>query len=169
MHRIRLMEKLGTWLFILMWIPFVCVFVSTAVQEGDFARFTDNFFPNLFSARPDGLSIFASVSIALTIGMSVVAMLLTFGAPFLASQHNKRIIRTGKPAQAEIVSAENTGTYINRQPVVRFQLEVRPAGETPFTSETQRLIAYADIGRLQPGAIVAVRYDPQSLDVALED
>lgn len=173
MQRIKILQKLGVWMFALMWIPFTCIFVGIIGEEGgwgaDFARWVDQLLPGLLMGRGSGLSILATVSMTLTFTMSIVSMLLIFGTPFLSSRLNKRILQTGRAATAEILSVENTGTYINDAPVVRFGLEVRPQGETPFTSETERLLSFARLSALQPGTIIPVRYDPETLDVAMEE
>ncbi len=173
MQRIKLLQKLGVWTFALMWIPFLCIFVGVIGEDGgwgaDFARWVDQLLPGLLMGSGSDLSILATVSLTLTLGMAALSMLLIFGTPFLSGRLNKRILQTGKTATAEILSVENTGTYINNAPVVRFGLEVRPQGETPFTSETERLLSFARLSALQPGTVISVRYDPDTLDVAMEE
>ncbi|MCW5877070.1 MAG: hypothetical protein KIS85_09370 [Anaerolineales bacterium] len=173
MEFVSRMRQIGSILFVLMWLPFLGIFVGLAGEMGDagrsFAAWVDQYLPGLLSLRGSQISILTGVSMALTMGMMLAAMLLIFGAPFLAGFLNRRILRSGEPATAEVLSVENTGTYINSDVLVRVSLEVQPEGRTPFNAETERLASYALLARLEPGAMVRVRFDTNSLEVALED
>lgn len=173
MERIRRMRKLGSLLFVLMWLPFTCIFVGMAGEMGgvgaDFADAVSEFIPGLLEIQPSGASTLTMVSFILTFGVMLAAMALIFGAPLLAGLQNRKILRSGRAAPARILSVTQTGTYINQNPVVRFTLEVQPADGMPFEAEAERLVYQTQIPQFQPGSAVPVRYDPETLEVAISD
>ncbi|MCJ7644655.1 MAG: DUF3592 domain-containing protein [Candidatus Aminicenantes bacterium] len=69
---------------------------------------------------------------------------------------------TGEPAEATILKIWDTGMTVNDDPVVRFLLEVRPAGKPVYQAETKLRISRLDIPRFQPGAVMPVRIDPRN-------
>ena len=74
---------------------------------------------------------------------------------------NAAIMKNGIPAQAKILSLTQTGTYVNNQPQVMFQLEVHPPGGTPYQTTTKAVIPLTSIPQVQPGAVVAIKIDPK--------
>ena len=167
MRTIERMRKLGTLVFVFMWVPFTCIFAGMATEYGDWGRQLAARFPSLLMPRPSGLSLLSAVSMAVTFGAMFIAMGLTFGAPLLAGIANRRLQRSGTLARATIKAAAQTGTYINENPVVRFELEVQPATGGAFDAETEMLVQQVEIPQFQPGNEVAVRYDPVTLEVAI--
>jgi hypothetical protein len=161
------MRKLGSLLFVLMWMPFTCIFVGMAAEYGEWGRELVARFPALLTPSEDGLSTLSSVSMLVTFGTMFLAMGLVFGAPLLAGIANRRLQRSGTQAHATIKSAAQTGTYINENPVVRFELEVFPATGGTFDAATEMLVQQVEIPQFQPGNQVAVRYDPVTLEVAI--
>lgn len=159
-------------MFMLLWLPFACIFVGMASQMGrlgvQLAAWVDRFLPGLFTPGSSGLSLLSSVSLTVTIVMSALAMLLIFGSSAVAGLQNRRLLQNGRQASATIVSATATGTYINNNPMVRFMLEVQPPDRSPFHAEAERLVQQMQIPTLQPGASVQVRYDPDTQEVAIE-
>jgi hypothetical protein len=87
----------------------------------------------------------------------------------LAWYQNRRLMNSGSHATARILTATQTGTYINENPVVHFTLEVRPASGQPFDAEAEQLVNQMQIPRFQPGEHVQVRYDPDTLEVTISD
>jgi Na+-translocating ferredoxin:NAD+ oxidoreductase RnfE subunit len=156
-----------------MWIPFACIFIGMAQEFGSagvsFARFVDGFFPGLLTARGSNMSLLTSISMFATFGMMFAAMALLFGAPILGMVVNRKILRNGKTATARIVSVNDTGTYINNQPLVHITMEVQREDGSPFQAETERILGYSQLARFQAGATVNVRYDPDTLETAISD
>ncbi|MBX3046311.1 MAG: DUF3592 domain-containing protein [Anaerolineales bacterium] len=173
MKYIQTMQRGGRLLFAFMWVPFICIFAGTASEMFGSAgvRFTDwvnQYLPGFVSSNGE-LSLLSEISIGVTIALSVLSMFLIFGSVFVSAAFNKRLRQNGKPATAKVVSLASTGTRINGQPVVRFMLEVQPSDRSAFHAETEQLVDQVNLPRLQPGHEVQVRYDPDSLDVALAD
>jgi hypothetical protein len=73
----------------------------------------------------------------------------------------KALQKTGEPAEATILKIWDTGMTVNDDPVVRFLLEVHPAGKPGYQAETKLRISRLSISRYQPGAVVPVRIDPR--------
>jgi hypothetical protein len=66
----------------------------------------------------------------------------------------------GLPAEATVLKVWDTGWTINDDPRVGLLLQVRPPGGTPYQVETKSVVSRLVVARLQPGAVVQVRYDP---------
>ncbi len=68
-------------------------------------------------------------------------------------------VRTnGIPASATVLEIWETGIRINDNPVVGFRLEVNADGVGPYEAETKALISILWIPRIQPGAVLPIRY-----------
>jgi hypothetical protein len=72
----------------------------------------------------------------------------------------QRIAQTGTPGQARILGVQQTGTYINRNPVVNILLEVHPQTGQPYQTTVRRIVSMFQIAQFQQGAVVPVRIDP---------
>lgn len=155
-----------------MWIPFTCVFVGMAPEFGgvgrDFANWVDGFLPGLFVNQSWGAGWLTTISVVLTFGLMFAAMGFLFGTPALAAFRNRRVLRSGRTGEGRIVSLEQTGVTINNNPVMRILLEVTPSDGRSFEAETERLVSIAQIPQFQPGAVLPVRYDPDTQEVAIE-
>ena len=99
--------------------------------------------------------------------LMLAAMALIFGAPLIGGLLNRKVIRIGKAATARILSMNDTGTYVNRNPLMRFTLEVQPEDGGPFQAETEKVIR--QFAQLSVGSMVNVRYDPETLETAISD
>ena len=97
---------------------------------------------------------------------AVSASLLFCGCVFGIGDHitgearANAIRRIGRPATAYVLQIWDTGVSVNDNPVVGFRLEVHAEGLAPFTAETKALIGRLDVPRIQPGAVLSVKYDP---------
>jgi hypothetical protein len=97
---------------------------------------------------------------ALAVGAAGCAIIDTDQFSGLAVAKELQIV--GIPAEAEILSIADTKRALNDDPIVRLEIEVRPAGQPPFRATIQRfLITYLQVPQFQPGKIIAVRYDPR--------
>jgi len=73
---------------------------------------------------------------------------------------NREIRQKGLPARATVVEIWDTGVTVNDDPVVGFRLEVEAVGRPQWRAETRALVSLLAIPRVQPGAVLPVRYDP---------
>ena len=72
----------------------------------------------------------------------------------------REIRKAGLPAKGTVLKIWETGVRVNDSPVVGFRLKVHAEGMAPFEAETKALISILWIPRIQPGAVLPVRYDP---------
>lgn len=150
----RTFRRLGWIAFALMWIPFIGIFVGMwGMPSGDYA----------WSEIPD----LTQRSIVATGLFFAATFLFLFGGMALGAMRNQSLRRNGLPAQATIVEVTDTGATINESPVVRMVLNVEAPGVPTFRAETERLVSRLQVHQLVPGAVVEVRYDPVSQDVAV--
>lgn len=68
----------------------------------------------------------------------------------------------GRPAKATVLEIWETGVWVNHNPVAGFLLEVRAEGMAAYEAETRALISILWIPRIQPGAVLQVKYDPRN-------
>lgn len=171
MNVLNIFRRVGWILFAFMWIPFTCVFVGMAPEFGgigrDFARMVEGVIPGMFDIQPWGASWLTTIAMLFTFGLMFTAMAFLFGTPILAGFRNRRVLRTGRSGEGRVISVTQTDTYVNNNPVVRITLEVTPSDGRPFEAETERLVNMAEIPQFQPGAVVPVRYDPDTQEVAI--
>jgi hypothetical protein len=84
-------------------------------------------------------------------------------------QQQARLLSTGYQAPARVLQVAQTGTYVNNQPQVSITLEVAPPGAHPYHAQLTTILSMLAIPRVQPGAMVTVRYDPTNpTQVAIE-
>jgi hypothetical protein len=77
------------------------------------------------------------------------------------SAERQKLLQTGVPATAQVIAVQQTGTYVNNQPEVMATLMVQRAGAPPYQVNTTMILSLLEVPRLQPGASVAVKIDPQ--------
>ena len=97
----------------------------------------------------------------------LMGALLLIGSMIIRNLANQSILANGQAATAKIVQLSDTGESINDNPVINLQLEVYPSGQPSFRAEARQTISRLQIPQVQPGNMVYVRYDPDSLQVVL--
>jgi hypothetical protein len=118
-----------------------------------------------------------SMEIVLIIAISLVATVVPLGLVgffvfrlLKGSAERQKLLQTGVAGTAQVLSVQQTGTYINNQPEVMVALMVSRAGMAPYQVNTTMILSLLDVPRLQPGASVAVKIDaadPQKVAVDL--
>lgn len=152
----RQLRRWGRISFFVMWLPFATLLVAMiGLPSGDYS-WTE-------------LPILARASLLLGGVFALISTVLLVGAPLAAAATNRSILSSGRPAPATILAITDTGTTINQNPVVRFLLEVQPNDRSAFQAETERLVSRLQLPRFQPGASIEVKYQPESLAVAIVD
>jgi len=106
-----------------------------------------------------------SGAILLSIGASVLFVFLAGALVFLTPQRAvRRVLESGAPAQATVVSVKETGAQSwaprGTRHQVSCELEVCPSDGSPYRARTTQFVSAAVEGALHPGAKVAVRFDP---------
>ena len=89
----------------------------------------------------------------------------------LAAEQQKTamLMASGIVGQARIDQISDTGTTINDNPQVQFNLTVTIPGRDPYPTTLTQVVSRIAIGSFQPGATVPVRVspdDPQTLMIA---
>lgn len=112
----------------------------------------------------------ASMGIVITIVVVVFTLAITGASLFFvfkllgglhkAAQQEQQLLASGAPAQGQIVSVQQTGTYINHQPQVQIVVYVTPPGGQPYQAQLLKILSMVEIPQYQPGMQVQVRYDP---------
>lgn len=73
----------------------------------------------------------------------------------------RKLGKTGLPAEATVLAVEETNITVNNiYPVIKLKLQVRPPGKEPYEAEIQTIIGRLNIPQVQPGAALLVKYDP---------
>jgi hypothetical protein len=69
--------------------------------------------------------------------------------------------QTGLPGTAQVLGMEQTGTYINENPVVKMKLQVQAQGLAPYQVEKKATVPLIAIGMLGTGRPLTVYVNPQ--------
>jgi hypothetical protein len=72
----------------------------------------------------------------------------------------RRLMAEGLVGQATITEVRDTGTVVNQNPVVEFDLQVAVDGRDPYPVTHRQVVSKLVVGNFAPGAIVPVRVDP---------
>jgi hypothetical protein len=73
---------------------------------------------------------------------------------------NQDLIGVGIPANALITGMRDTGTSVNDQVVVAFDLQVRPEGRQPYPVSHRQILPRLLMGGVLPGRTVRIWSDP---------
>jgi len=80
---------------------------------------------------------------------------------FKSMMKSERLMETGKPARARIVTARYTGTVVNDiYKQYDFTLEVFPEEGEPYEAKTRGLVPIEETASFQPGTMIPVMVDP---------
>jgi hypothetical protein len=81
---------------------------------------------------------------------------------FKDSEHltTQRLLSSGRVGRAKITAIRDTGTTVNENPQVEFDLAVSVNGGIPYPAQYRQIVSRLVIGSFQPGATVPVRVDP---------
>ncbi len=81
----------------------------------------------------------------------------------------EQLLLGGRPGAATILAARRTGTFVNGNPQLELDLEVRVAGLEPYRVTHRHVVATPALASFAAGAGLPVRvdpHDPRSLIVA---
>ena len=97
---------------------------------------------------------------------TAVAVLLIVLFVFLGrrSQKNQELLRDGIHGSAQVLEAEQTGTYINHQPQVRLRLRIQAPGVEPYELTKRVTVPMIAVGTLGSGRPLSVAIDPGDRD-----
>lgn len=149
------MWKTSKWLFIITTVPLLAVGVGMIVFG--------------FLASPDALTDDGyplNTFLYMMGGAFVIFPLITsLGIMLYYKRINDRetnLLENGLKGEAEILSREQTGTYINELPQVKFLLQITtPYGEV-YQMEYKDIVSMLDMGSINVGAKLPVFVDPNN-------
>ena len=95
---------------------------------------------------------------ALILGLTGIAMLVIGLVLLRRSRATDRIRTQGQPGTADIVGVRQTGLFVNQNPQVALDLDVRVLGRSPYRVTVKEVVPLVMLGRLQ--GTVPVRVDP---------
>jgi len=76
----------------------------------------------------------------------------------------------GLSGQATIISLSEGGPYVNQRPTITLELDVELPGRASYRAQARQPVGRLVIGRLEPGATIPVRIDPDDPeDVAVDE
>jgi hypothetical protein len=80
----------------------------------------------------------------------------------MAAEHQRatRLMAEGLVGQATITEVRETGTSVNQNPVVEFDLHILLDGRDPYPVTHRQVVSRLVVGTFAPGAVVPVRVDP---------
>src|SRR5690554_373052 len=148
--------RIGGICFLLMWIPFVMVIIALFQKDRNLFNADKGFF--------EGMMLY---SFALVFVFLILSVLFMVGSFVIRHRQKKRIKKYGKPGKAKVISLFQTGTTINQNPMVGFELEVHPTTGAVFKTTTRQVIRLTDIPKIHPGIEFKIKYDPKTLCVII--
>jgi hypothetical protein len=156
MRLAKQMRRSGAGLFALMGISFVIGFIGLVTGTHSSFKFED---------------LPPHVHDPLLLGALLLppTLALFFGAEIARILADRALLARGESAEARILRIWKTGVRINKRPVVRVLLEVRPRYQQPFQAETERHLSVLQRVQIYPGAVVPVKYNPDTLEVTIVD
>src|SRR3954471_19385167 len=114
----------------------------------------------IMPAQLNTLITFGAI-LPIVFGIGITVIVLVWVRKFMRNMTGANL-KDGTPAQATILRIWDTGTTINDNPVVGFLLEVRPQNQQAYQAETKSMIPRLSVSQFQPGAVVPVKFDPQT-------
>lgn len=113
--------------------------------------------PELFISGTVGITLLISCVITV---VAIVGSFILFRFIMKKVGPDQAVLKQGIPAQARILSVQQTGVMVNDQPQVAFQLEIHPPVGTPYQASLKAVIPLVHIPQYQPGASVPVKIHP---------
>lgn len=149
------MWKVSKWIFLVTTVPLLVVgivFIVFGFMAPPEALTDDGYsLKNFYYIMGGSFLFFPLISV---IGVSLYYKRINDRETFL--------IQNGIPGEAEILHREQTGTYINELPQVKFLLQVTVSGEEPYQMEYKDVVSMLDMGSINVGAKLPVFVDPNN-------
>lgn len=148
-----------------MWVMPRILKITSVVLLVVFLLFAAVFFYWSYQASITGDSVMATD--LFWIGVLIAVIILgTFGGIFgfyyYVNKKESNLKENGIEGQAAILSAEQTGMYMNNLPQVKMLLEITIPGEVPYQIEHKQIMNYISIGGFSAGHVVPVLVDPNN-------
>ncbi len=102
--------------------------------------------------------VFGAIMTAVAVLYVVIVWFFWLG-PTL--EHN-RLTRDGVPARGTILEVHDTGTSVNKDPLVKLLIEVRLPDTAPYKVQSRTVISRLNVAHFTPGTPVGLRVDPKN-------
>lgn len=115
--------------------------------------------------------IITAVSLLFTFAILGVVFYLVWVKLLKPMRESRKLLQTGSPARAKILSIADTGVRLNNNPQILLTLEVTPDSgfQAAYQTQTKAVVSFVHMPQYQPGARLRVKYDPQNpMVVAVE-
>jgi hypothetical protein len=100
----------------------------------------------------------------------IILLVLSLVGPLLITYRESQQVREqGTLVPAVIRGVSDTGIYINTQPVLELAITVHPPHGAAFDATVRKIIPFASIPQVQPGAELEVYYIPGTTRVAMPE
>jgi|JI10StandDraft_1071094.scaffolds.fasta_scaffold1804237_1 hypothetical protein len=80
-----------------------------------------------------------------------------------AARTRADLLARGAEGMGRVLGVRETGTLVNYQPELQLDLEVQSAQGQRFNAQCSAVVSPLNLARVQPGAVVPVRFDPTNL------
>jgi hypothetical protein len=87
----------------------------------------------------------------------ILAPLVGLGFVTLSNTRDRAFARAGIDAKGVILSAKQTGTYVNELPQIAFRIRVEHSDRPPYEVEHRAVVSLMSIAALQPGAVLDIK------------
>jgi len=104
-------------------------------------------------------------SLCFTLAITLVTLIpfvIIFRRMYQNSAQRTKLLQSGEPAMAVIISAQQTGMLVNHNPEVLFQLEITRQDGTTYAAQSRMGVQMIHLGSIQAGNQIHVRIDPQN-------
>lgn len=98
--------------------------------------------------------------------LTLLVAIIGFGLGPVVLNHfrTQKLMTTGTPAVAEVISLTDSGNRINHQPVANVRMTVQPQGGAAFEATSQTVVSGINSPIYQPGRRISVKFDAQRPD-----
>lgn len=148
------LKTLSALCFGLLWIPFAIVMFKLA--RGEFES-------DPSGVLPEGLGLWIILLMSLAIG----GFVFFIASLVVGSISNSRILKNGQLVKAKILAISDSGTRINKNPVLSFSLEVQSPDQGTFAAEAQKLVSIVEVANYKAGNTIDIKYLPGTKKVAI--
>ena len=108
----------------------------------------------LAQIMPGPLAAQTAIAIGYFEGGILGATLVGLGFVTLSNTRDRAFARAGIDAKGVILSAKQTGTYVNELPQIALRIRVEHSDRPPYEVEHRAVVSLVSIAALQPGAVL---------------
>lgn len=106
-----------------------------------------------------GVGVAVPVMIGIMLALTMIAIIGPIRRMKRGRQSAANLASAGVRGHATVVSIQQTGTRVNKQPVLRFVLQIDAPGHGVYMVEHSEIIPHLLIGRINPGQRVTAHVD----------